>query len=113
MRILLVSQMYPGPADPDLGVFVRQMELALRERGHEHVDLSGHSGEADRLNEEHAERTADDGAEESRGRPDDDRGVAAHLVDGALPLRGRARLAVRDRRERSGRTRRRRTARPR
>jgi glycosyltransferase involved in cell wall biosynthesis len=35
LRILLVSQMYPGPADPDLGVFVRQMELALRERGHE------------------------------------------------------------------------------
>src|SRR3954466_2801516 len=27
--------MYPGPADPDLGVFVRQLELALRERGHE------------------------------------------------------------------------------
>ena len=35
MRILLVSQMYPGPDDPDLGVFVRQLELALRERGHE------------------------------------------------------------------------------
>ena len=35
MRILLVSQMYPGPADPDLGVFVAQMEAALRERGHE------------------------------------------------------------------------------
>jgi glycosyltransferase involved in cell wall biosynthesis len=35
VRILLVSQMYPGPRDPDLGVFVRQMELALRERGHE------------------------------------------------------------------------------
>src|SRR4051812_20256139 len=35
MRILLVSQMYPGPADPDLGVFVAQMERALRERGHE------------------------------------------------------------------------------
>jgi glycosyltransferase involved in cell wall biosynthesis len=35
VRILVVSQMYPGPADPDLGVFVRQMELALRERGHE------------------------------------------------------------------------------
>jgi len=30
-----VSQMYPGPADPDLGTFVRQVELALRERGHE------------------------------------------------------------------------------
>ena len=35
MRILLVSQMYPGPADPDLGVFVRQLEDALRGRGHE------------------------------------------------------------------------------
>jgi glycosyltransferase involved in cell wall biosynthesis len=27
--------MYPGPDDPDLGVFVAQMEAALRERGHE------------------------------------------------------------------------------
>jgi glycosyltransferase involved in cell wall biosynthesis len=27
--------MYPGPADPDLGSFVAQMEHALRERGHE------------------------------------------------------------------------------
>lgn len=35
MRILLVSQMYPGPDAPDLGVFVRQMEQALAERGHE------------------------------------------------------------------------------
>ena len=35
MRILLVSQMYPGPDDPDLGVFVRQLEHALAERGHE------------------------------------------------------------------------------
>jgi glycosyltransferase involved in cell wall biosynthesis len=35
MRILLVSQMYPGPVDPDLGVFVRQLELALAKRGHE------------------------------------------------------------------------------
>src|SRR6266511_2298578 len=31
--------MYPGPGDPDLGVFVRQMESALRERGHE-IDLA-------------------------------------------------------------------------
>src|SRR3954453_4768938 len=31
--------MYPGPADPDLGTFVAQMERALRERGHE-VDLA-------------------------------------------------------------------------
>jgi glycosyltransferase involved in cell wall biosynthesis len=35
MRILLVSQMYPGPDDPDLGVFVAQLEDALRERGHD------------------------------------------------------------------------------
>ncbi|MFL6021507.1 MAG: glycosyltransferase [Gaiellaceae bacterium] len=34
MRILLVSQMYPGPSDPDLGVFVRGMEEALAARGH-------------------------------------------------------------------------------
>jgi glycosyltransferase involved in cell wall biosynthesis len=35
VRILLVSQMYPGPLAPDLGVFVRQLELALAARGHE------------------------------------------------------------------------------
>ena len=35
MRILLVSQMYPGPEDPDLGVFVAQVERALVARGHE------------------------------------------------------------------------------
>ena len=39
MRILLVSQMYPGPDDPDLGTFVVQMERALRDRGHE-IDLA-------------------------------------------------------------------------
>jgi glycosyltransferase involved in cell wall biosynthesis len=39
VRILLVSQMYPGPDDPDLGVFVAQMESALRDRGHD-VDLA-------------------------------------------------------------------------
>jgi len=31
--------MYPGPEDPDLGVFVAQMERALRERGNE-VELA-------------------------------------------------------------------------
>jgi glycosyltransferase involved in cell wall biosynthesis len=35
MRILLVSQMYPGPADPDLGVFVANLERELAARGHE------------------------------------------------------------------------------
>ncbi len=39
MRILLVSQMYPGPDDPDLGSFVAQQERVLRERGHE-VELA-------------------------------------------------------------------------
>ena len=37
MRILIVSQMYPGPDAPDLGTFVAQVEHALVERGH-HVD---------------------------------------------------------------------------
>ena len=35
MRILLVSQMYPGPNDPDLGVFVANLERELVARGHE------------------------------------------------------------------------------
>jgi glycosyltransferase involved in cell wall biosynthesis len=35
MRILLVSQMYPGPDDPDLGVFVRRLAEELEARGHE------------------------------------------------------------------------------
>ena len=35
MKILLVSQMYPGPDDPDLGVFVAQLERELAARGHE------------------------------------------------------------------------------
>jgi len=35
VRILLVSQMYPGPVAPDLGTFVAQVERELAERGHE------------------------------------------------------------------------------
>ena len=35
MRILLVSQMYPGPDAPDLGTFVAQVERALVDRGHD------------------------------------------------------------------------------
>ncbi len=35
MKILLVSQMYPGPDAPDHGVFVKQIADALEERGHE------------------------------------------------------------------------------
>jgi glycosyltransferase involved in cell wall biosynthesis len=39
VKILLVSQMYPGTDDPDLGTFVAQIERALRARGHE-VELA-------------------------------------------------------------------------
>jgi glycosyltransferase involved in cell wall biosynthesis len=39
VRILLVSQMYPGPDAPDLGTFVAQVERELVERGHE-VELA-------------------------------------------------------------------------
>ena len=35
MRILLVSQMYPGPEAPDLGSFVATLERELEARGHE------------------------------------------------------------------------------
>jgi glycosyltransferase involved in cell wall biosynthesis len=46
MKILLVSQMYPGPADPDLGAFVQGIERALAERGHEieRAVLKGRAG---------------------------------------------------------------------
>jgi glycosyltransferase involved in cell wall biosynthesis len=35
VRILLVTQMWPTPADPDLGAFLLPMERALRALGHE------------------------------------------------------------------------------
>jgi glycosyltransferase involved in cell wall biosynthesis len=35
MRILLVSQMYPGPSAPDLGVFVKQLADELERAGNE------------------------------------------------------------------------------
>jgi glycosyltransferase involved in cell wall biosynthesis len=35
MRILLVSPMYPGPADPDFGAFVKQIADELERQGHE------------------------------------------------------------------------------
>jgi glycosyltransferase involved in cell wall biosynthesis len=39
VRILLVSQMYPGPDSPDLGTFVAQVERELVARGHD-VELA-------------------------------------------------------------------------
>src|SRR5215213_8803993 len=35
VKILLVSQMYPGPEAPDHGVFVKGIADALEERGHQ------------------------------------------------------------------------------
>ena len=35
VRILLVSQMYPGPDAPDLGTFVAELEAGLAARGHD------------------------------------------------------------------------------
>src|SRR5688500_9851648 len=35
MRILLVSQFWPGPDDPDYGVFVAQVAAELERRGHQ------------------------------------------------------------------------------
>ena len=35
MRILLVSPMYPGPADPDFGAFVKQVADELERQGHD------------------------------------------------------------------------------
>lgn len=35
MRILIVSQMWPGPSDPDLGAFVAQVARELERGGHE------------------------------------------------------------------------------
>jgi glycosyltransferase involved in cell wall biosynthesis len=45
VRILLVSQMYPGRTDPDFGVFVAQLERQLIAQGHElHRAVIDHRG---------------------------------------------------------------------
>jgi glycosyltransferase involved in cell wall biosynthesis len=67
MRILLVSQMYPGVSAPELGVFVRTLEGELASRGHDIaravVDRRGDRGRHLRLLRD-VERTA------RRFRPD-------------------------------------------
>ena len=68
MRILLVSQMWPGPADPDLGVFVSRLAEALAERGHElEYAVLDHRGGGKRRHLELALRTR---AAARRFRPD-------------------------------------------
>jgi glycosyltransferase involved in cell wall biosynthesis len=46
VRILVVSQMWPGPADPDLGAFVAQVARELEALGHEvdHAILDTRAG---------------------------------------------------------------------
>jgi glycosyltransferase involved in cell wall biosynthesis len=46
MRVLLVSQMYPGPSAPDLGVFVKQIADELEREGNEvaRVVIDHHGG---------------------------------------------------------------------
>jgi glycosyltransferase involved in cell wall biosynthesis len=68
MRILLVSQMYPGPEDPDLGVFVATLESALAERGHtiERAVIASRTGGHRR----HAGLARDTFASARRFRPD-------------------------------------------
>jgi glycosyltransferase involved in cell wall biosynthesis len=92
MRILLVSQMYPGPSDPDLGTFVAQVEQALVERGHllERAVLNRRSGGKRR----YLELARDARAAARRFRPDV---VYAHfLVPAGLAaaLASRAPLVV-------------------
>jgi glycosyltransferase involved in cell wall biosynthesis len=87
VRILLVSQMYPGPSAPDLGTFVADLEERLAARGHELaravVDRRGGRGR-------HAELAWDIARTARRFRPDV---VYAHfLVPAGLlaTLAGRA-----------------------
>ena len=83
--------MYPGPDDPDLGVFVAQMERALRERGHE-IELAV----LDRARRRQAPlRSSSRGASARRRKPDV---VYAHfLVPAGLIALARRRAARRHR----------------
>jgi glycosyltransferase involved in cell wall biosynthesis len=92
VRILLVSQMYPSTAEPDFGVFVRDLEAALVSFGHEveRVVLDTRAGGPLR----HLRLAADTARTARRYRPDV---VYAHfLVPTGLwgTLLGRAPLVV-------------------
>ena len=68
MRILLVSPMYPGPADPDFGAFVKQVAGELERQGHElaRAVIDGRGGSRMR----YAWLTADAVTAARRFRPD-------------------------------------------
>ena len=85
MRILLVSQMYPGPSDPDLGVFVKQLADELERNGNEVARVViDHRGGSPAKYGRLAARTL---AEARRFRPDV---VYAHFL---FPAGGAAALA--------------------
>jgi glycosyltransferase involved in cell wall biosynthesis len=67
VRILLVSQMYPGPTAPDLGTFVADLEHALEARGHElaHAVVDRRGGKL-----RHLQLARDVGRAARRFRPD-------------------------------------------
>ncbi len=90
VRILLVSQMYPGE-EPDYGVFVRQLERALADRGHEiERAVLTRRGSRQRKYVSLARETA---RTARRFRPDV---VYAHFLvpTGVIGLLGRAQLVV-------------------
>ncbi len=90
MRILLVSQFYPGPHDPDLGAFVAQMAGALERRGHEleYVVIDRRGGSRIR----HARLGTDAVRAARRFRPDV---VYAHFLVPAGAMAALASLAAR------------------
>jgi glycosyltransferase involved in cell wall biosynthesis len=92
VRILLVTQMYPGPNDPGFGTFVADLERALVERGHE-IELAAVTRRAGGRRR-HLELGRDTLRSARRFRPDV---VYAHfLVPAGLwaALLGRAPLVV-------------------
>ena len=114
MRILLVSQMYPGPDDPDLGVFVQGLEQALPRAGTSSSARSSKAaavagGGTSRLARQDARRRAALPAGRrlrALPRPDRARGRARRAPDAAR--RHRTRAGRRERRLDPGRPRRRR-----
>jgi glycosyltransferase involved in cell wall biosynthesis len=90
MRILLVSSMWPGPADPDYGVFVAQVAERLAGRGHEILPaVVDHRGGSPA---KQARLARDAIAHAVRGRPDV---VYAHYLLPAGAIAAAASVAAR------------------
>ena len=90
MRILLVSSMWPGPADPDYGVFVAQVAERLLGRGHEILPaVVDHRGGSPSKQLRLARQAV---AQALRGRPDV---VYAHYLVPAGAVAAAAAIAAR------------------